>query len=81
MEGTKLFDNVTGKANLKQMERFAGPGAELVDIGLTDAKGKAVPLTHGQLCSLYMHLQNTDSREHLLNGGLTLPDTTLYNEG
>lgn len=81
VEGTKLFDNVTGKANLKQMERFAGPGAELVDIGLTDAKGKAVPLTHGQLCSLYMHLQNADSREHLLNGGLTLPDTTLYNKG
>ena len=81
VEGTKLFDNVTGKANLKQMERFAGPGAELVDIGLTDAKGKAVPLTHGQLCSLYMHLQNADSRGHLLNGGLTLPDTTLYNKG
>ena len=81
VEGTKLFDNVTGKANLKQMERFAGPGAELVDIGLKDTKGKAVPLTHGQLCSLYMHLQNADSREHLLNGGLTLPDTTLYNKG
>lgn len=81
VEGTRLFDNVTGKANLKQMERFAGPGAELVDIGLTDAKGHAVPLTHGQLCSLYMHLQNADSREHLLNGGLTLPDTTLYNKG
>ena len=81
VEGTKLFDNVTGKANLKQMERFAGPGAELVDIGLTDAKGKAVPLTHGQLCSLYMHLQNADSREHLLNGGLTLPDANLYNKG
>ena len=81
VEGTRLFDNVTGKANLKQMERFAGPGAKLVDIGLMDAKGKAVPLTHGQLCSLYMHLQNADSREHLLNGGLTLPDTTLYNKG
>ena len=81
VEGTKLFDNVTGKVNLKQMERFAGPGAELVDIGLKDKNGKAVPLTHGQLCSLYMHLQNADSREHLLNGGLTLPDTTLYNKG
>ena len=81
VEGTRLFDNVTGKANLKQMERFAGPGAELVDIGLKDTKGHAVPLTHGQLCSLYMHLQNADSREHLLNGGLTLPDTTLYNKG
>ncbi len=81
VEGTRLFDNVTGKTNLKQMERFAGPGAELVDIGLKDTKGHAVPLTHGQLCSLYMHLQNADSREHLLNGGLTLPDTTLYNKG
>ena len=81
VEGTKLFDNVTGKANLKQMERFAGPGAELVDIGLKDTKGHAVPLTHGQLCSLYMHLQNADSREHLLNGGLTLPDANLYNKG
>ena len=81
VEGTKLFDNVTGKENLKQMERFAGPGAELVDIGLKDTKGHAVPLTHGQLCSLYMHLQNTDSREHLLNGGLTLPDANLYHKG
>ena len=81
VEGTKLFDNVTVKANLKQMERFAGPGAELVDIGLKDTKGHAVPLTHGQLCSLYMHLQNADSREHLLNGGLTLPDANLYNKG
>ena len=81
VEGTRLFDNVTGKENLKQMERFAGPGAELVDVGLKDTKGHAVPLTHAQLCSLYMHLQNADSREHLLNGGLTLPDANLYNKG
>ena len=81
VEGTKLFDDVTGKANLKQMEKFAGPGAELVDIGLRDQKGSAVPLTHAQLCSLYMHLQNADSREHLLNGGLVLPDAKQYNKG
>ena len=81
VEGTKLFDNVTGKANLRQMENFAGPGAELVDIGLKDSKGRAAPLTHAQLCSLYMHLQNADSREHLLNGGLTIPDAEEYNRG
>ena len=81
VEGTKLFDNVTGKANLRQMEKFAGPGAELVDIGLKDSKGRAAPLTHAQLCSLYMHLQNADSREHLLNGGLTIPDAEEYNKG
>ena len=81
VEGTKLFDNVTGKANLRPMEKFAGPGAELVDIGLKDSKGRAAPLTHAQLCSLYMHLQNADSREHLLNGGLTIPDAEEYNRG
>lgn len=81
VEGTKLFDNVTGKANLRQMEKFAGPGAELVDIGLKDSKGRAAPLTHAQLCSLYMHLQNADSREHLLNGGLTITDAEEYNRG
>lgn len=81
VEGTKLFDNVTGKTNLRQMEKFAGPGAELVDIGLKDSKGRAAPLTHAQLCSLYMHLQNADSREHLLNGGLTIPDAEEYNRG
>lgn len=81
VEGTKLFDNVTGKENLRQMEKFAGPGAELVDIGLKDSKGRAAPLTHAQLCSLYMHLQNADSREHLLNGGLTIPDAEEYNRG
>lgn len=81
VEGTHLFDNVTGKKNLRQMEKFAGPGAELVDIGLKDSKGRAAPLTHAQLCSLYMHLQNADSREHLLNGGFTVPDAVEYNKG
>ena len=81
VEGTHLFDNVTGKKNLKQMEQFAGKGAKLVDLGLKDSKGRAAPLTHAQLCSLYMHLQNADSREHLLNGGLTIPDAEEYNRG
>lgn len=45
-----------------------------MDIGLTDTKGNSVPLNHAMLCSLYMHLQNADSRQHLLNGGLTVPE-------
>ena len=81
VEGTALFDNVTGKANVKNMERFAGPGAELVDVGLKDTKGNAVPLTHAQLCSLHMHLKNADSRNHLMRGGLTLPNAEYYHKG
>ena len=81
VEGTHLFDNVTGKKNLKQMEQFAGKGAKLVDLGLKDNRGKATPLTHAQMCSLYMHLRNADSKEHLLNGGFTVPDAVEYNKG
>ena len=81
VEGTHLFDNVTGKKNLKQMEQFAGKGAKLVDLGLKDNRGKAAPLTHAQMCSLYMHLRNADSKEHLMNGGFTVPDAMEYNKG
>ena len=81
VEGEALFDNVTGRSHHKEMEQFAGPGAELVDVGLKDTKGTAVPLTHAQLCSLYMHLKNADSRNHLLAGGLTLPDAKAYHKG
>ena len=81
VEGESLFANVTGKEHLKEVEAFAGPGAELVDIGLKDSRGNAVPLNHAQLCSLYMLLRNEDSRHHLMTGGLTLPDASQYAKG
>ena len=81
IKGEKLFADVTGKTHLKEMDAFAGPGAETVDIGLTDTKGNSVPLNHAMLCSLYMHLQNADSRQHLLNGGLTVPNMEQYTKG
>lgn len=81
IKGEKLFADVTGKTHLKEMDAFAGPGAETVDIGLTDTKGNSVPLNHAMLCSLYMHLQNADSRQHLLNGGLTVPNMGQYTKG
>ena len=81
VKGERLFANVTGKEHLKEVEAFAGPGAELVDIGLKDSKGNAVPLNHAQLCSLYMLLRNEDSRHHLMTGGLTLPDAAQYAKG
>ena len=81
VEGESLFANVTGKEHLKEVEAFAGPGAELVDIGLKDSRGNAVPLNHAQLCSLYMLLRNEDSRHHLMTGGLALPDAAQYAKG
>ena len=79
--GESLFANVTGKEHMKEVEAFAGPGAELVDIGLKDSRGNAAPLNHAQLCSLYMLLRNEDSRHHLMTGGLTLPDAAQYAKG
>ena len=81
IEGEKMFAAVTGPDHVKEMQKFAGPGAELVDIGLKDSRNEPVMLTHAQLCSLFMHLQNADSLRHLMNGGLTVPDTKLYNKG
>ena len=81
IKGEKLLADVTGKTHLKEMDAFAGPGAETVDIGLTDTKGNSVPLNHAMLCGLYMHLQNADSRQHLLNGGLTVPNMEQYTKG
>ena len=81
VEGESLFANVTGKEHMKEVEAFAGPGAELVDIGLKDSRGNAAPLNHAQLCSLYMLLRNEDSRHHLMTGGLTLPDAAQYAKG
>lgn len=81
IEGEKLFADVTGAKHAEEAQAFAGPGADLVDVGLRDTDHNAVPLTHAQLCSLYMHLQNKDSREHLMTGGMVVPDAQLYSKG
>lgn len=81
IEGEKLFADVTGAKHAKEAQAFAGPGADLVDVGLRDTDHNAVPMTHAQLCSLYMHLQNKDSREHLMTGGMVVPDAQLYSKG
>lgn len=81
IEGEKLFADVTGAKHAKEAQAFAGPGADLVDVGLRDTDHNAVPLTHAQLCSLYMHLQNKDSWEHLMTGGMVVPDAQLYSKG
>ena len=81
VEGEKMFGNVTGKERVKEMQKFAGPGADTVNIGLRDTKNNEVPLTHAQLCSLYMHLHNKDSLYHLMNGGLVVPNAKYYSKG
>lgn len=81
MKGEAMFAEVLSEATADKRARFAGEGADLVDIGLTDTKGQKVKLNHAQLCSLWMHLKNEDSINHLAGQGFTVPNMTLYNQG
>lgn len=77
MEGTMLFD---GLMEGKDYDRFIDP-KNTVDIGLKDRSGNAVPITHGMMAALYMHLQNEQNARHVAHGGLTVPNLKDYYNG
>ena len=80
-KGMQIFRNVLdGKENSEKLRRFSGQNADLVDVGLRDESGNAVPINHAQMVSLYMHLQNAQNREHVM-GGVVIPDMKEYAKG
>ena len=83
MQGTRIFDRVLeGKENLEKAEKLTSYREDdLVDVGLKDETGKAVPIPRGMMLSLYMHLQNEENMRHLMYGGITLPDFKRYYKG
>ena len=75
-KGMQQFrDVLEGKENQKLLRRFAGQDAELIDVGLSTKINRA------QMVSLYMHLQNAQSRDHVLKGGVVIPDMKEYTRG
>lgn len=82
MEAARHFAPVTGEKNRARMEAFSGRDAKLVDIGLKDEEtGRPVKITHAQLCSIWMHLQNEQNRNHMARGGFSVPDPVEYARG
>ena len=82
MEAARHFAPVTGEKNRARMEAFSGRDAKLVDIGLKDEEtGRPVKITHAQLCSIWMHLQNEQNRNHMARGGFSVPDPAEYARG
>lgn len=82
MEAARHFAPVTGEKNQARMEAFSGRDAKLVDIGLKDEEtGRPVKITHAQLCSIWMHLQNEQNRNHMARGGFSVPDPAEYARG
>lgn len=81
-EAAAYFEEVTGRENQKKMDAFSGRKAKMVDIGFKDAAtGEKVPVSHAQLCSIWMHLQNEQNVNHMMHGGLAVPDPEPYAAG
>lgn len=78
IEGTRIFDNVTGKAHERELYHFTH---DLIDIGLVDEAGKTRRITHNQLAELYLQLQNWQGLHHILHGGITLDNMEAWVKG
>lgn len=75
-KGMQIFrDVLDGDQNQKLLKRFSGPDAELVDVGLP------VKINRAQMVSLYMHLKNQQNINHVLKGGLVIPNMEEYAKG
>ena len=81
-KGMQQFrDVLEGEENKKLLRRFAGQDAELVDVGLKGEDGQPVLINHAQMVSLYMHMQNSQNREHVVGGGVVIPNMKEYAKG
>lgn len=81
-KGMQQFrDVLEGKENKKLLRLFAGQDAELVDVGLKGEDGQPVLINHAQMVSLYMHMQNSQNREHVMGGGVVIPNMKEYAKG
>lgn len=67
--------------NREALKKFAGRGATLYDNILFDENGNSVPVNMAQIVSIWKHLQHAQNREHLMKGGLVVPDMKLYAKG
>ncbi len=69
-------------ANHKDYDRLGRHGKDdLVDIGLADSKGEPMRVTRGMMVSLYEMLCCEGNRTAIIDGGLRVPDVSLYYKG
>lgn len=77
-EGARIFSDVLdGKENREKLRKFAGPNAELVEVGLSGG----VKVNRAQAVTIWMHLQNNQNAEHVLRGGVKIPNMQEYAKG
>lgn len=78
MRSNMIFDDIM--KNVKYLSQLSST-KNLVDIGLKDSDGNAVPITRGMMLAYYMHTLNEDNARHVAIGGMKAPDLKQYYKG
>jgi len=78
MRSNMIFDDIM--KNVKYLSQLSST-KNLVDIGLKDSNGNAVPITRGMMLAYYMHTLNEDNARHVAIGGMKAPDLKQYYKG
>ncbi len=83
MDTAKMFSGVVeGKQNQKAVRRLTGKDKkDWIDIGLRYKDQTPVMVPRGFRVSLAMHMQNKSNTDHIIYGGLTIPDMDAYMRG
>lgn len=67
--------------NNKELDKLSDYKNGLVDVGLIGDNNQPVKITRDFMLALYLHLQNEQNRNHIAEGGLTIPDFEKYYKG
>lgn len=83
METARIFDTVTkGNHNQKCINALVGKEKkDWIDIGLNYKNMEPVVVPRAFRVSLAMHLQNKANLDHIIYGGLTIPEPKAYQRG
>lgn len=83
METARIFDPVTkGEHNQKAISKLVGKEKkDWIDIGLTYKNLDPVIVPRAFRVSLAMHIQNKANLDHIIYGGLTIPEPKAYQRG
>lgn len=83
METARMFDEVTeGEHNQKAVRNLTGRKQEdWIDLGLNYKNQEPVMVPKAFRVSLAMHIQNKANLDHIIYGGLTIPEPKAYMRG
>lgn len=83
METARIFDTVTkGEHNQKSISKLVGKEKkDWIDIGLNYKNMDPVIVPRAFRVSLAMHIQNKANMDHIIYGGLTIPEPKAYQRG